>query len=153
MEHFLCYFTKKLLQNSYSINAYFQSPCREAIRRKYQKDQLFFNGSPYEKFQEILPKNCLKLFTEQLYYQRIFSKSLQGSQQKKESKRLSIFLWLPLKEISGNVTKKLFKTLYRTVILSTNIFKFHTGKLVKEIFKKICYFLMAPPERNFRKFY
>ena len=49
-----------------------------------------------------------------------------------------------MKEISGNVTKKLFKTLYRTVILITHIFKILAGKPVEKRIKKIKCFLLHP---------
>jgi hypothetical protein len=41
-----------------------------------------------------------------------------------------------------------FKTSYRTVILSTHIFKIIAGKALEENIKKISYLLMAPLERK-----
>ena len=80
---------------------------------------------------------------------------LAGKPLEENIKKIKYFLlWLPLKEISGYLTKKLFKTIfYRTVILSMHIFEILAGKLLEENIKKISYLLMAFPERNFRKFY
>ena len=84
------------------------------------------------KFQEIMLKYCVKLCIEQLYYQRIFLESLQGSQQFFFLKIIKFFLWHPLDEILENYTEILCKTMYRTVILSTHIFRILTGKPVEE---------------------
>jgi hypothetical protein len=56
---------------------------------------------------------------------------LQGSQWKIPKDEV-FFLWLPLNEISGNYSKIFCKTMYRTVIISTHIFRILTGKPVEE---------------------
>ena len=91
-------------------------------------------------------KYCVNLCIEQLYYQRIFLESLQGSQQFFFLKIIKLFLWPPLDEILENYTEILVKTIYITGILSTHIFKIIVGKPVEENIKKINYFFKAPLE-------
>jgi len=72
-------------------------------------------------------------------------KILTGKPVEENIKRLHIFLWLPLNEISGNYNEISFKTINITGILSTHIFKSLAGKPVEENTKKY-FLLMASPE-------